>query len=113
MPDYLLSVHHADTDPAPDHDEMQRRFREVGAFNEALMASGQFVHAGGLMPPSTARVHDAAAGTSTPGTRTPGGVQLGGFWVVQADDDAAADDLGRRASAATGAPVEVRPFQGI
>jgi hypothetical protein len=36
---------------------------------------------------------------------------LGGFWVVEADDEDEALDLARRASRACQNPVEVRPFQ--
>lgn len=43
MPDYLLSVHHADGDALPDDTEMQRRFREVGAFNDDLMRRSEDV----------------------------------------------------------------------
>ena len=37
--------------------------------------------------------------------------QLGGFWVIKADDLDAALDWARKATVACRAPVEVRPFQ--
>jgi hypothetical protein len=37
--------------------------------------------------------------------------QLGGYWVIKADDLDAALEWGRRASIACANPVEVRPLQ--
>lgn len=57
MTQYLLSVWHAeDAEVYPDDETMQRAFTQVDAFNEELQASGSWLFAGGLQPPSSASV---------------------------------------------------------
>lgn len=122
MPSFLLAVYHdADGDGANPHDNgtvyesrdaQAAAFTRVNAFNERLMASEAFVFACGLTAPGEARVVDANAASVTPGTRSAAGPTLGGFWVVRADDEAAATQLAREASAACGQPIELRQLQG-
>jgi hypothetical protein len=50
--------------------------------------------------------------TTTSGPYTETKEQMGGFWVVEADDLDAALEWARKAAAACAGPVEVRPFQG-
>ena len=109
-----MSVHHTGEYPdvsEPDA-EMQEMFEQVGAFNDKLMASGSWVFAGGLMPPSTATVVDATGSDVlvTDGPFAESKEQLGGFWVIEAPDLDAALALARDASTACKGPVEVRPF---
>ena len=60
MTQYLLSVHHDDDTVADVSDEeMQQVFAKVDTFNNELTASGSWVFAGGLEPPTTATVVDA------------------------------------------------------
>jgi hypothetical protein len=117
MTQYLLSVWH-DRDATPEdiyptEEEMQEAYAATGAFNEELKASGSWVFAGGLHPPTTATVVD---GTGTDVVTTDGPFseskeQIGGFWVVEAPDLDAALDLAARGSKACRGKVEVRPFQ--
>ena len=111
MPHYLLSVHHGDGDVLPDGVDPQSVFAAVEAFNSRLEADGVLVYAGGLQPASTARTAHRD-GEVTEGPRLSGEEYMGGFWVVQAADDAAAMELAK-AAVATGCSwaVEVRPFQ--
>ncbi|MBV9832004.1 MAG: hypothetical protein JOZ82_10470 [Marmoricola sp.] len=117
MTQYLISVIHQNDngdyaiDAGPE--EVERMFAAVGAFNEDLQASGSWVFAGGLEPPSTATVVDATGSDTlvTDGPFAETKEVLGGFWVVEAPDLDAALDLARRGSAACGQAVEVRPFQ--
>ena len=46
------------------------------------------------------------------GTASPEGAQLGGFWIVESPDEAAARALAGEASYACGQPVELRRLQG-
>ena len=68
MTTYLLSVIHPDgvTDEwKPSHltdEEIQQSFADTGAFNEEIRASGHWVFAGGLEPPTNATVVDNVKG---------------------------------------------------
>ena len=115
MAQYLLAVHSVEGEPVPDDATVGLMYAQVGQFNQGLQAAGQWVFAGGLVPSDAARVVSTAGGIPevTDGPRTPGGTQLGGFWVVEAADDDEALALATKASAACMGPVEVRPFQVI
>nr|WP_282442184.1 YciI family protein [Micrococcus luteus] len=124
---YLISVWHAPgvhaAGTAYDSEEaMQAAFARVEAFNAMLQNSGAFVGAGGLTPPEEAVVVDATAAQDPSevtavrqdrdGTLAEGSMQLGGFWIVEAPDDAGARALAGEASYACGQPVELRRLQG-
>ncbi len=115
MTQYLLAVHTDFDDVAnTDEAEMHRAIAQVDAFNTELQASGNWVFAGGLTPPSDATVVDAAAGEAvlTDGPYAETKEVLGGFWVVEVADLDAALEIAQRASKACMGKVEVRPFQG-
>ena len=121
MTTYLLSVIHPDgvTDEwKPQHlteAEVQQSFADTGVFNEELQASGHWVFAGGLEPPSNATVVDNSSGQNviTDGPFAESKEQLGGFWVIEAADLDEALAIAARGSKACRNPVEVRPFQGV
>lgn len=112
MTQYMISVmgpdEQYDTDPA----DMQEMFEAVGAFNEEIQKSGNWVFAGGLERPATATVVDntAAETVITDGPYTETKEQLGGFWVIEAADLDEALDIAKRGSKACGGAVEVRAF---
>jgi hypothetical protein len=113
MKQYLLAVHGVEGEPLPSEEELQQRFKAVGAFNAEVQAAGLWVFAGGLHPPSTATVVRAQGGqvVTTDGPFAETKEYLGGFWVIKAPDLDAALEWAARGSAACGGPVEVRPFQ--
>jgi hypothetical protein len=113
MKQYLLAVHMVEGEAAPSEAEAQESYQAVDAFNRELMESGQWVFAGGLLPPDTATVVRAQGGkvVTTDGPFAESKEQIGGFWVVKAADLDAALEIARRGSEACGGPVEVRPFQ--
>lgn len=124
MPQYLLSVHHADSDydPAagkfgayPSQEEAGSAFSATGVFNDKLMSGGFFVFAGGMHSASTATVVDSSGDKPvyTDGPYLESKEYLGGFWVIEAPDLDVALHLAAEGSAACRAKVEVRPFQGI
>jgi hypothetical protein len=115
MTQYLLSVHMVEGAPDRSQAEMQRSYEAVNTFNQELMASGEWVFAGGLLPPDSATVVSAEGGKviTTDGPFAETKEQLGGFWVIQAADLDAALAIAARGSAACAGPVEVRPFQDI
>jgi hypothetical protein len=115
MKQYLLAVHMSGDAPPPPQEEMLAMYESVGAFNAELQASGSWVFAGGLLPPSSATVVHARDGevVTTDGPFTETKEQLGGFWVIEADDLDGALAWAGKASASCKAPVEVRPFQEL
>ena len=114
MKQYLLSVHHEGDFPTPEPEDMQRMFAQVDAFNQKLQESGAWVFAGGLHPKDSATTIRWKEGSTlvTDGPWSETKEQLGGFWVIQAEDLDAALELARQGAVACEGDVEVRPFQG-
>ena len=113
MKQYLLSVHYVDGQPLPPEDVMQQMYKDVEAVNAEIRASGAWVFAGGLHPPTTAtvvRIRDGEVVT-TDGPFAEAKEQLGGFWVIKAADLDEALAWATKATKACLAPVEIRPFQ--
>lgn len=120
MTQYFLTLPHdtaesptmdsmADMDPA----ELEALFAEVEAFNTALVDAGAFVTAGGLMPPETAVTVDATgdAPVHHPGPFVEATQYVGGFWIIDAPDQAAALAWAERCSGAVQSRIEVRALQ--
>ncbi len=115
MTQYLLSVHGSHESPYATDEDMQRAFADVGALNAELQATGAWVFAGGLQPATTAsvvRLRDGAI-ERTDGPYLESKEHIGGFWVIEVADDAAAMGWAEKATVACQGAVEVRPFQGI
>lgn len=113
MTQYLLSVHGSGESPYATQEDMERAIRDVDALNRELQAVGAWVFAGGLMPARTAsvvRVRDGAL-ERTDGPYLESKEHIGGFWIIEAVDDAAAMRWAERATVACQGAVEVRPFQ--
>jgi hypothetical protein len=115
MKQYLLAVHMIEGELMPAEAEIQRSYQAVDKFNNELMTSGEWVFAGGLLPPDTATVVRATGGkvVTTDGPFAETKEQIGGFWVIKAADLDAALAIAARGSEACGRPVEVRPFQSL
>jgi hypothetical protein len=115
MAQYLLAVHGSGENPYSTPEEMQQAFAAVGEFNAELQASGNWVFAGGLLPAETAKVVRLKDGAvlRTDGPYLESKEHIGGFWVVDVADDAAAIALAEKATVACQNAVEVRPFQPI
>jgi hypothetical protein len=115
MKQYMLSVHGVEGDPAPPQEQMQQMYKQVDAFNAELQSSGVWVFAGGLHPPASSTVVRAQGGkvVTTDGPFAETKEQLGGFWVVEAEDLDGALAWAAKGSEACMGPVEVRPFQEL
>jgi len=113
MKQYMLAVHHAEGDEVPSPEVMRQMFADVDAFNNEVKAEGRWVFGGGLEGPDVATVVRAHQGevVVTDGPFPESKEQLGGFWVLKANDLDDALALAKRASKACRGPVEVRPFQ--
>jgi hypothetical protein len=113
MKHYLLSVYQPDSPEAPPPDALDKLAQNVNALREAMKDADVWVFSGGLHPPSTATVvktRDGAA-THTDGPYLEGQEHIGGFTIIRAADLDAALEWGRKLSAATTLPIEVRPFR--
>ena len=115
MPQYLLSVHNGDVSPYASDEEMQQAFADTGAVNAEMQAAGVYVFAGGLMPSTTASVVRSKDGAllHTDGPYLEAKEHIGGFWILEVDDLAAATAWAEKATVACRGAVEVRPFQTI
>jgi hypothetical protein len=113
MKQYLMSVYYVEGQPEVPEAQRQQMYSDVDAFNQKLQAGEQWVFAGGLYPPTSATVVTATGGEviTTDGPYPESKEQLGGFWVINANDLDAALALAAEASTACQGPVEVRPFQ--
>lgn len=117
MPQYFLAVNHDEASIAEmatmTLEDMQPMFEAVGAFNAELEQQGAWVFAGGLETADKSSVVDATgdAPVVTDGPFSESKEYLGGFWIIEAADLAAAQDWAAKGSAACRGPVEVRPFQ--
>ena len=113
MKQYLLSVHMVEGAPVPSPEEMQQAFDDTDAFNAELQQAGRWVFAGGLEPADVATVVRSEGGDviTSDGPFAEAKEQLGGFWVVKAEDLDEALRWAAKGSVACRNPVEVRPFQ--
>ena len=114
MAQYLMSVwHDGEYEVDFSSEDNQRRFAQVGKFNEKLQAAGAWVFANGLMPASSATVLRAKDGqvSVTDGPYAESKEQMGGFWVIEAPDLDAALEWAKGATIACEDSVEIRPFQ--
>jgi hypothetical protein len=113
MKQYMLAVHDTQGDPPPAPDVMQKIYADVDKVNQEMMAKGVWVFGGGLTDPSDATVVRVEKGQPvlTDGPFVETKEQLGGFWVIKANDLDEALDWARKATVACQGPVELRPFQ--
>ena len=115
MAQYLLSVWHDDEYTIDfSGEDIQRVVAQVDVLNNELQEKGVWVFAGGLHPASSATVlkHSDGKILMTDGPYAESKEQMGGFWIIEAPDLAAALEWGRKAATACEGPVEVRPLQG-
>jgi hypothetical protein len=84
----------------------------IHAFNDRIIAEGNWVFAGGLAAPSAATVIDntGAEPVFTDGPFVESKEYLAGIWVMEAPDLDVALKLATEASKACNRKLEVRPF---
>ena len=117
MTRYLLSTYSVEGEVAgAPHtpDEMQQFMRRVMDLEAEMDAEGAFVFGGALHGPAAARVvrpeRDEGILT-TDGPFIESKEQIGGFYIIDADDFDAAVAWARKVAEATNHPIEVRPFR--
>jgi hypothetical protein len=114
MKQYLLAVHYVEGQEEPAPEVVEKMYKDVDAFNSEVKASGAWVFGGGLHTPDLSTVvtpQKSGDALVTDGPFAESKEQLGGFWVLKAEDLDAALALAKRAAVACQGPVEVRPFQ--
>ena len=104
---FLISVIDSQTGTATS-DEMSA----IDSFNASLRERGQFIFAGGLAAPDSAKVIDNREniGEITSGPLHGGSEYLSGFWIIECDSAAQAEELARNASKSCNRKVELRPL---
>lgn len=114
MPQYLLSVHTAESasGPAMTDEEARRGFEAVAGLEAEMTAADALVFSGRLTDPSSATVVNAQNGSvvTTDGPYVEAKESIGGFYIVEAEDLDAALRWATKTSEAIRMPIEVRPF---
>ena len=113
MKTYLLSMFQPEG-PIPSPEHLEPIMRELGAIGRDMTEAGALVFTGGLFPPDSATVVRSKDGDTllTDGPFAEGKEFLGGLWIIRVPDLDVALAYGRKITAATTLPIEVRPFQG-
>ena len=113
MTQYLMSVYYEDGVEDPSPEVMQEMYADVDAFNKKLEDAGVWVFGGGLERPETAKVVSGGSDdiVVTDGPFPEAKEQIGGFWIIEAENIDAALEWARGATVACRGPVEVRTFQ--
>jgi len=84
---------------------------EIDSFNDALQESGCFILAAGIASPERAKMLDNRAGKQIVAAGSLNSERFySGFWLIQAKDMEAAQQIALDASKACNREVELRPF---
>ena len=86
----------------------------IDVFNDHLQSNSHWITAAGIGAPATAQVMDNRedAGKVTPGSLFDSEEFYSGFWLIQAESDAQAQELALAGSKACNRKVELRPYLG-
>jgi len=111
---YLLSVHSAEGPPGDPMtpEQMQEMMGAIGALEAEMQSVGALLFSGRLSEPRDATVVRGGNGKAmtSDGPFVEAKEHIGGFYIIQAVDSAAAIEWATKTSAAIGQPIEVRPF---
>jgi hypothetical protein len=114
---YLLSVHTVAgeaREPMTD-EQMQNFMRKIGELEEEMTEANALVYSGCLADADAAAVVRVERGEAitTDGPFAETKEQIGGFYIVNANDLEEAVSWAAKTSACVGQPIEVRPFVGL
>lgn len=114
MPDYLLSVYIPVDDSRPPRSEPEQKalMERIGALESEMRAAGALLSQGALTAAGGAKVVDAVTGTAVvvDGPFAESKEHLGGFYIIEAADEAEALHWAEQTSACIERPIEVRAF---
>jgi hypothetical protein len=116
---FITVPHDSATEPTmesmveQDPQASEELFAALAAFNADLEAAGVLKFAGGLYPPSTAKTVDPRSGEIVVRNEpfVVADSYVGGFWVIEVEDEAAAIEIAKRAANVVGDRLEVRALQ--
>jgi hypothetical protein len=114
MTRYFLSVHTVEgeqREPMTD-EQMQPSMREISAVEGEMQSSGAWVSSARLHGPEAATVVRFSGGRilTTDGPFTDAKEQLGGFYIIEANDLEEALTWASKVTRVIDAPIEVPPF---
>jgi hypothetical protein len=114
---YLLSVHAVEGEGrAPMTEEQMKAFmRNVGELEQDMTAADALVYSARLEPAESAKVVAVRDGKplTTDGPFAETKEQLGGFYIIDAEDFDEAVSWAQRTSECIGRPIEVRAFAAM
>ena len=117
MSQFMLAVYSSDEprEPMTDDQEMQRGFAVVHAIEEEMRAAKALVYSGRLLEPARAKVvrPRRRMGKTTDGPFAETKEALGGFYIIEAPNLAAALEWAAKVTDAIDTPIEVRPFMDV
>jgi hypothetical protein len=117
MAKFLLSAHVVEGGGRPpmSEEEMRRSREQLTALEEELKASGALVASGRLDEPAKAAVVRVSNGKvmKTDGPFAETKEQLGGFYIIEAQDLDEALEWASRVTQAIHTPIETREFTGF
>ncbi|MFI7062548.1 YciI family protein [Kribbella sp. NPDC050124] len=114
MNQYLLSVYEADGSGPSTAAEIEAFMGRVIALEEEMDRAGVFVFGGALHGPDATTVVRGGAGqdlVTTDGPFVEVKEQIGGFYIIEAEDLDAALSWAAKVVQAIGHDIEVRPFR--
>ena len=110
---YLLLIYNAESEwDAMSEAEAGKMQQEFGAFTQSIIASGNYKGGNRLHPTSkatTVRVENGKL-LVTDGPFAESREQLGGYYLIEANDLDAANAIAARIPGARGGAIEVRPI---
>jgi hypothetical protein len=111
---YLLSVHTVagEARESMTDEQMQNFMRKIGELEEEMTEANALVYSGRLADPDAAAVVRVERGEAitTDGPFAETKEQIGGFYIVNANDLEEALSWAAKTSACVGRPIEVRAF---
>ena len=111
MPQYMLLIY-APAEGGPSPEEMQAELPRWFAYTDALRDAGALVHGDALDAAHGARTLRVRSGARqvSDGPVTDSAHVLGGYYVIDVPDLAAAEDWAERIPSAPYGAVEIRPI---
>jgi hypothetical protein len=114
---YMLSVHTVAgeaREPMTD-EQMQNFMRKIGELEQEMTEANALVYSGRLADADAAAVVRVERGEAitTDGPFAETKEQIGGFYIVNANDLEEAVSWAAKTSACVGRPIEVRPFSAL
>ena len=117
MPQYMLSVHTAPSEPseAMTAEEQQAGYARIAGIEADMEAADAFVFSARLSEPSAAKVVRRGPGRPkhTDGPFAETKEQLGGFYLIEADTLDEALEIAARVPGAKYGAIEVRPVAQV